>query len=218
MADEQGYKVLEKIAYRAKTTSLSSEVQRLKAANADMFLPSSYTSDAVLFLRTAKELDYNPKLLVAQNAGYTDPSFLETMGKDAEGVITRSPFNTDLAERIPLIGKVNEMFKKHSGGRDLSDVPARAFTGFIALADAINRAGSTDPEKIREALAATNIPGSQLIVPYKGIKFGDDGQNALTRGILMQVQGGKYCTVYPFEFAACELKYPMPTWAEKAKM
>ncbi|MGI9385925.1 MAG: ABC transporter substrate-binding protein, partial [Methyloligellaceae bacterium] len=152
MADEKGYKILEKIAYRAKTTSLSSEVQRLKAADADLFLPSSYTSDAVLFLRTAKELDYNPKLLVAQNAGYTDPSFLKTMGKDAEGVITRSPFNTDLAKRIPLIGKVNELFKKHSGGRDLSDVPARAFTGFIALADAINRAGSTDPEKIRKAL------------------------------------------------------------------
>ena len=92
------------------------------------------------------------------------------------------------------------------------------FTGFIALADAINRAGSTDPEKIRKALTETNIPGSQLIVPYKGIKFGPNGQNELTRGILMQAQGGKYCTVYPFEFAACELKYPMPTWAEKAKM
>ncbi len=218
MATAKGYRVLEKIAYRAKTTSLTSEVQRLKSADADMFLPSSYTSDAVLFLRTAKELDFNPKLLVAQNAGYTDPSFLESMGKDAEGVITRSPFNTDLAKRIPLIGKVNELFKKNSGGRDLSDVPARAFTGFIALAEAINRAGSTDPEKIRQALTETNIPANQLIVPYKGIKFGADGQNELTRGILMQVQNGKYCTVYPFEFAACELKYPMPTWAEKAKM
>lgn len=218
LAKDKGYNVLENISYRAKTTSLSSEVQRLKSADADMLLPSSYTSDAVLFLRTAKELDYNPKLLVAQNAGYTDPSFLETMGKDAEGVITRSPFNTDLAERIPLIGKVNELFKAHTGGRDLSDVPARAFTGFIALADAINRAGSTDPEKIRQALTETDIPASQLIVPYRGVKFGPDGQNELTRAILMQVQNGKYCTVYPFELAACELKYPMPTWAEKAKM
>ncbi len=217
MAKAQGYKVVEKIAYKAKTTSLTAEVQRLKAANADMFLPSSYTSDAVLFMKTAKELDYNPKLLVAQNAGYTDPSFLKTMGNDAEGVITRSPFNTDLADMIPLIGKINELFKKNSGGRDLSDVPARAFTGFIALADAINRAGSTDPEKIRQSLTETNIPGSQLIVPYRGIKFGKDGQNMLTRGILMQVQNGKYCTIYPFELAACKLVYPMPTWAEKAK-
>ena len=218
MAKDGGYKVATKIAYRAKTTSLSSEVQNIKAANADVFLPSSYTSDAMLFMRTAKELDYNPKLIVAQNAGYTDPTFLSTLGKDAEGVITRSPFNTDLAKTIPLINEVNAAFKKHSNGRDLSDVPVRAFTGFMVLADAINRAGSTDPEKIRKALTETNMPSDQLIVPWRGIKFGADGQNQLVRGILMQVQNGKYCTVYPFDLASCELVYPMPTWAEKAKM
>ncbi len=218
MAKEKGYKVAQKISYRAKTTSLSSEVQILKAANADVFLPSSYTSDAMLFMRTAKDLDYNPKLLVAQNAGYTDPTFIATLGRDAEGVITRSPFNTDLAKTIPLINAVNEAFKKHSDGRELSDVPVRAFTGFMVLADAINRAGSTDPEKIRQALMATDMPKEQLIVPWRGIKFGPDGQNQLVRGILMQVQNGKYCTVYPFELASCELVYPMPTWKEKAAM
>ncbi|MEE8265314.1 MAG: ABC transporter substrate-binding protein, partial [Acidiferrobacterales bacterium] len=218
LADATGYKIVSKISYRAKTTSLNSEVQVIKAASPDVFLPSSYTSDAMLFLRTAKELDYNPKLLIAQNAGYTDPTFLKTMGKDAEGVITRSPFNMDLARTIPLIKKINARFKKHSGGRDLSDVPVRAFTGFMALVDAINRAGSTDPNKIREALTKTNIPSDKLIVPWKGIKFGPDGQNLLVRGILMQVQNGKYCTIYPFDLAACKLVYPMPTWKQKAKM
>ena len=215
MAKDQGYDVVEKISYKAKTTTLSSEVQRLKAKNPDVLLPSSYTADAYLFLNTAQELDYNPKLLVAQNAGYTDPNFIKTMGSKAEGVITRSPFNTDLADSIPLIGKINELFKTHSGGRDLSDVPARAFTGFMALANAINNAGSSDPEKIRQALVDLDMDSSSLIVPYRGVKFGPDGQNEKTRGILMQVQDGKYCTVYPFELAACVLRYPMPTWAEK---
>lgn len=218
LAEARGYKVVSKIAYRAKTTSLTSEVQRIKAAAPDVFLPSSYTSDAMLFLRTAKELDYNPKLVIAQDAGYTDPTFLSTMGKDAEGAITRSPFNTDLARTIPLINEVNARFKKHSKGRGLSDVPVRAFTGFLTLVDAINRAGSTNPEKIRQALTETNIPPDKLIVPWRGIKFGPDGHNMLVRGILMQVQNGKYCTVYPFELAACDLVYPMPTWKEKSAM
>ena len=210
MAKKQGYKVVEKIAYKAKTTTLDSEVQRLKAKNPDVLLPSSYTADAYLFLNTAAKLNYSPKLLVAQNAGYTDPKFIATMGSKAEGVITRSPFNTDLAKTIPLIGDVNRLFKKHSGGRDLSDVPARAFTGFMALAQAINVAGSTDPKAIQGALKNIDIPADTLIVPYRGIQFGKDGQNLKTRGILMQVQNGKYCTVYPFELAACKLKYPMP--------
>jgi branched-chain amino acid transport system substrate-binding protein len=218
LAKESGLKVVEKITYKAQTTSLSSEVQRLKAANADVLLPSSYTSDTFLLLRTAKELDYNPKLIVAQNAGFTDPTFLKTMGKDAEGAITRSPYNSDLEGRIPLLSKVNVIFKKHSNGRDLSDVPARVFTGFMTLLEAINRAGSTDPEKIREALIATDIPPSQLIVPYKGVKFDAEGQNSLVRPILMQVQKGQYCTIYPFELAACEVMFPTPTWTDKAKL
>ena len=218
LAKESGMKVLEKITYKAQTTSLSSEVQRLKAANADVLLPSSYTSDTFLLLRTAKELDYNPKLIVAQNAGFTDPTFLKTMGKDAEGSITRSPYNSDLEGRIPLLSKVNAIFKKYSNGRDLSDVPARVFTGFMTLLEAVNRAGSTDPEKIRAALAATDIPPDQLIVPYKGVKFDAEGQNILVRPILMQVQKGKYCTIYPFELASCGVLFPTPTWADKAKL
>jgi len=217
LAAAAGMKVLEKITYKAQTTSLTSEVQRLKAANADVLLPSSYTSDTFLLYRTAKELDYNPKLVVAQNAGFTDPTFISTMGKDAEGAITRSPYNSDLEGRIPLLAKVNAIFKKHSNGRDLSDVPARAFTGFMTLMDAFNRAGSTDPEKLRAALVATDIPPDQLIVPYRGVKFDANGQNELVRPILMQVQKGKYCTIYPFELAACEVVYPTPTWADKAK-
>lgn len=218
LAKTNGLKVVEKITYKAQTTSLSSEVQRLKAANADVLLPSSYTSDTFLLFKTAKELDYNPKLIVAQNAGFTDPTFLKTMGKDAEGAITRSPFNDDLANRIPLITKVNEIFKKHSNGRELSDVPARVFTGIMTLLDAINRAGSTDPEKIRVALTETSIPPDQLIVPYKGVKFDAKGQNELVLPILMQVQKGKYCTIYPFALASCEPVYPAPTWADKAKL
>jgi len=94
----------------------------------------------------------------------------------------------------------------------------RAFTGFLTLVDAINRAGSTDPERIRVALTETDIPPEKLIVPWRGIKFGSDGHNMLVRGILMQVQNGKYCTIYPFDLASCEVIYPMPTWAEKAAM
>jgi branched-chain amino acid transport system substrate-binding protein len=218
LAKERGFRVLEKIAYKAQTTSLTAEVQRLKAANADVLMPSSYTSDTFLLLRTAKDLDYNPKLIVAQNAGFTDPTFISTMGRDAEGAITRSPYNADLESRIPLLPKINAMFKKHSNGRDLSDVPARSFTGAMTLLDAINRAGSTQAEKIRAALAATNIPADQLIVPYRGVKFDATGQNELVRGILMQVQKGKYCTIYPFELASCQVLHPTPTWAEKAKM
>jgi branched-chain amino acid transport system substrate-binding protein len=218
LAKKSGYDVAVKMAYRAKTTNLDAEVGKLKAANPDVFLPTSSTSDAIVFVKTAKNLDYNPKLLIAQNAGWTDPSFLTEVGRDAEGHITRAPFALDLAAKKPMIREVNELFKKlrdNTSGRDIWDVPARAFTGFLVLADAINRARSTSPEEIRKALAATNIPAEQLIMPWSGIKFDEKGQNTGVRAILQQVQKGAYVTIYPFELAAGDVAYPMPSWKKR---
>lgn len=214
LAKKHGYEVAVKITYRDKATNLDAEVGRLKAANPDVLLPSSYTNDAILFVRTAKNLDYNPKMILAQNAGWTDPTFVREMGKDVEGHITRAPFALDLAAKKPLIAQVNELFKKQ-GGRELSDVPARAFTGFLTLADAINRARSTNPEDIRRALVATNIPGEQLIMPWSGVKFDEKGQNTGVRAILQQVQNGQYATIYPFELAAKDIVYPLPAWKDR---
>ncbi len=216
LAKKFGYEVVAKIPFRTGTTSLDAEIGRLKTANADVVLPSLYTSDAILLTRTARNLDYNPKMIIAQDAGYTDPRFVTEMGKEAEGAITRAPFALDLAAKKPLIPMINDMFKKLSGGRDISDVPSRVFTGFLTLADAINRAGSTDPAAIQKALRETNIPPDQLIMmPWTGVKFDEKGQNAGVRAILQQLQGGSYHTIYPFELATKEPIYPIPAWSQR---
>jgi branched-chain amino acid transport system substrate-binding protein len=210
LAQKSGYAVAAKIPFRSGTTSLDAEVGRLKSANADILLPSVYTSDAILLTRTLRNLDYAPKLLIAQNAGYTDPKFVAEMGRLAEGALTRAPFSLDLAGKKPNIPVVNEMFKKLSGGRDMADVSARAFTGFLVLVDAINRAGSTDPAAIQKALRETNVPADQLLMPWTGVRFDEKGQNAGVRAILQQLQGGTYHTVYPFDLAMKDVLYPVP--------
>ena len=215
LAKKSGYTVAARIPFRTGTTSLDAEVGRLKSASADVFLPSLYTSDAILLTRTMRNLDYNPKLLIAQNAGYTDPKFVSEMGKEADAAITRAPFALDLASRKPLIPVINEMFKKVSGGRDLSDVSARAFTGFMTLADAINRAGSTDPAAIQKALRETNLPADQLLMPWTGVKFDEKGQNVGVRAILQQMQGAAYQTIYPFDLATKDVIYPVPAWSQR---
>ena len=214
-AKKYGYEVVARLPFKTGSPSLDAEIGRLKAANPDVLLPSIYTSDAMLFTRAAKNLDYNPKMILAQDAGYTDPKFVAEMGKEAEGAITRAPFAMDLAGRKPLIPVVNDMFRRQSGGRDLSDVPARVFTGFLVLADAINRAGSTAPAAIEQALRQTNMPAEQLIMPWTAVRFDETGQNTGVSAILMQLRGGTYYTVYPFELAAQEVLYPIPTWSER---
>jgi branched-chain amino acid transport system substrate-binding protein len=107
------------------------------------------------------------------------------------------------------------MFKKLSGARDMADVSARAFTAFMTLADAINRAGSTDPAAIQKALRETNTPPEQLVMPWTGVKFDEKGQNIGVRAILQQLQGGDYHTVYPFDLAVKNAIYPTPAWSQR---
>jgi len=214
LAQKAGYKVVADIPYRNRATSLTSEIQKLKAANADVLFPTSYASDAILLCKTSKDLDYNPSLIMAQNAGHTDPSFLEGVGKDADGIASRSEFSLDLAAHKPLVKEVNELFKKRSG-RDFSGTCARAFVGFFTLCEAINRAGSTKPEAIREALIKTNIPADQLITPWRGVKFDETGQNILGDPIIIQYQGGKPHTVWPFNLATKEILFPIPKWSQR---
>jgi branched-chain amino acid transport system substrate-binding protein len=214
LAKKLGYEVVLDIQYRSRSTSLQSEVQRLKAANPDVWMPTSYQTDAILFTKTAKDLDYNPKMIMAQNSGHISPDFVKEVGKEAEGLLTRAPFSTDLIDKRPVARALNPIYAKR-GGKDLYDFPARAFTGVITLLDAINRAGSTDPEAIRKALVASDIPGDQLIMTWDRVKFDQTGQNTGVKGIILQMQGGKFHTVYPFDVATKDVIYPIPAWKDR---
>jgi branched-chain amino acid transport system substrate-binding protein len=199
MAEANGMKVAADIKYRANSPSLSAEAQRLKSANADVVMPSSYTSDAILLLRSDNEIGYHP-MIMAQAAGFGEQSFLTAVGPLAEGVMSRSSFALDATKSRPAITAVNAMFRAKAN-KDLNDNTSRQVTAVQTLADAIDRAGSTKPEDIRVALTKTDIPGDQTIMPWKGVKFDSTGQNVEATPVIQQITNGVYHTIYPFDVA-----------------
>ncbi len=210
LAGERGYKIVSDIKYRANSPSLTAEVQQLKAADADVLMPSSYTTDAILLVKTMAELGYKPKAIMAQDAGFSEKATYDAVGDKLEGVISRGSFSLDLAEKRPMVGLINEMYKAKSG-KDFNDYTSRQFMGLILMAEAINRAKSTDGEKIREALAATDMPGDVTIMPWKRVKYDEMGQNNDADPVLLQYLGGKFVTIAPQEVAVSEAVWPMPS-------
>ncbi|MBR0786435.1 ABC transporter substrate-binding protein [Bradyrhizobium iriomotense] len=208
LATERGYKIVADIKYRANSPSLSAEVQQLKAANADVLMPSSYTTDGILLVKTMAELGYKPNAIVAQAAGFSEKALYDAVGDKLEGAITRGSFSLDLAAKRPMVGKINDLFKAKSG-KDLNDNTSRQFMAMIIMADAINRAKSTDGEKIRDALAATEMPGEQTIMPWKRVKFDESGQNNDADPVLLQYVGGKFVTIFPSQAAVADPIWPM---------
>jgi branched-chain amino acid transport system substrate-binding protein len=214
MAQERGVNLVKSITYPARSTQLTSEIQSLKAANPQVVMQSSYLGDAIMSVKTYKELGFMPDMVLANDAGFSDTEFTRTLGKDSDYFISREVWSLDLAKNNPLIKQVNDLFRSRYN-IDFTGNSARTFTGLMTLADAINRAGSTEPEAVRKALTETDIDGANIIMPWKGIKFDDKGQNVHSSGILVQIIDGKYHTVWPFSLATRDIVWPMPKWEDR---
>jgi branched-chain amino acid transport system substrate-binding protein len=208
---ENGLAIAQDIAYSANTTDVQSQVLQLKDKKPDVVIMISYTSDAILYAKTFQALDYKPPMMIADNAGYSDPSTLKAVGKQIQGIFNRSSFAIGTAGSPTFL--INEIYKKKSGGDDLDDTAARQMQGFFVLVDAIDRAGSTDPSKIQAALKATDLKPDQLIMGYKGVKFDDKGQNVLAAGLVIQLQDGEnYVPVWPKQLAKTAPVFPYKGW------
>ena len=208
-----GYEIVEKIIYPANATNLTAEVLRLKKSNPDVVIMASYTSDTILLIKTFKELNFNPKLIIGQRGGFMVSEFFTALGADSENLMTTSAWNEDLAN--PVIKQVYDHYSKLSGGIPMTGDITRDVNNILLISMAINQAGSTDSEKIREAFLNLKYPKEQMLLPWEGIKLDGNNQNTQANGIIVQVQGGKYKTVYPTALKSVDLKYPIPTWSER---
>jgi branched-chain amino acid transport system substrate-binding protein len=206
---KDGLNVTQLIPYSANTTDVQPQVLQLKEKNPDVVIFISYTSDAILYAKTMKDLNWKPSLLIADDAGFNDPSFVKTSGTLVDGLINRSSFAVDKPGSASAI--VNAMFKKKTGN-DLDDPSARALQGLLIMAEAINRAGATEPAKIQAALRATDLKANQLVTGYNGVKFDAKGQNTLASSLITQMQNGTYVPVWPKAKATGELQLPYKGW------
>jgi branched-chain amino acid transport system substrate-binding protein len=208
---DNGQSIAQDIAYSANTTDVQSQVLQLKEKKPDVVIMVSYASDAILYAKTMQSLDYKPPMMIADNSGFSDPSFIKAVGKISQGVFNRSSFSIGAAGSPTFL--INEMYKKKSGGDDLDDTAARQMQGFFVLVDAIDRAKSTEPDKIQAALKATDLKPDQLIMGYKGVKFDDKGQNILASGLVIQLQDGEnYVPVWPKDRARTAPAFPYKGW------
>jgi len=220
LAPEYGFKLRKALLYSDKSPDLSSEVRSLKASKANVLLFASYTSDAILMVKTLKTQKVQPKIIWGQDAGFDKPEFRSTLGDSIAGILTRSVFLPQVVQIKPLAGQVNKLYKEKTGN-DLGGASARAFTGLQTWVYVLEMAGSTDPAAIQKAANTIEIPGAQLVVPWAGVKFASTGnemgQNILGSGLIGQYQKGTdgqigLEIVYPFDVASADMIYPFPKW------
>lgn len=212
-APTKGMRVVLYKKYKNGATNLSAEVQAAKAVNADIVLNSGHLQEAIAINKAAKEQKLNAKIF-AYSVGPSTPDFITALGNDANYVYDGSQWTPQVkytpAFYLTVSDYVAAYKAKYPGLGDPDYHVAESTAACLALQRAIENAGSLDPKKVRDALAALDVT-----VFFGQIKFDSRGINIYKPMVVEQIQAGVHHTVFPADVADAQAKYPTPAWDQR---
>jgi len=184
-------------------------LDRVRDQKADALLVFGYAQGADLTVRQMAEKQvYVPMVALT----FCDGAQLEKLGRNADYVTCMSQWD-------PYAGYTDRWFGNAVGfavefeleyGYAPPYQAAQGAAAILVLADAIERAGSTDREAVRRALSRTNLQTF-----FGPVRFDDTGRNRVKPMIVQQLHGGRYKAVWPREAAAARFIFPMPRWEDR---
>jgi branched-chain amino acid transport system substrate-binding protein len=194
--------------YEAKAPDYKAVLRRVKDKNPDVIYFCSYLLDATTLMRQSQEVDLNVKYFTAAGTGFAAAEFPTSKGagKNAEFTLSVSQWLPE----APWPGSKEfdaEYFKRTGAHPQYHGM--QAYASLMTMVQAINNAKSTDPAKVRDALAKLDLKSTS----FGPVKF-VNGQNQHTV-LITQIQGGKYLVVYPSNVSSAKPIIPAPEWSKR---
>lgn len=185
LASDGGYEVVLDEPYPSTATDLSPVVQKIRRARPDVLMLVSNAADAILLTNTLAEYKVKLKAIITSGGGHADPSFLQAAGDNARYIFDIVEWETDVNK--PGAKETNERYKARYG-TNLTGEAVDAYLSMYLIKAALEKAGSLDPAKIRQALADIELKDSPgMIVGYDAVKFDETGQNANASLVMVQI-------------------------------
>jgi branched-chain amino acid transport system substrate-binding protein len=201
LAPGEGVEIVMFEPYSAGFTDASPLINKVKASGANALFSVSYLNDLILIVRTVKQVGLNIAIN-GGSGGFVIPDFYKNVGKLAEGLQGVAHWNHDMDDNAQ---KVNAEYKKRAG-EFLFEYAGGLVAQTYMIADALERAGSADPQKVREALSTLDVStGFAAMAPGGRVKFGPDGKNIFGRPVGVQWQNGDLASVFPKDDARAPL-------------
>jgi branched-chain amino acid transport system substrate-binding protein len=198
---EAKIEIVAEVTYPSNAADLSTEVAKVQASNPDAVLTVTYLNDGVLIAQAREKLGMTNIPFIDSAGGTIDPDFIKRLGQTAEGMFSLVEFS----KYAKGSDKANQHFLDRWGA-DMTGNSVNAYNAGVVVADALERAASTDKAKIRQALSTTSLSGDVVITPSHKIEFGPDGQNKYAQLYVGQVLNGVLMPVWPQAIAAAEVK------------
>ena len=212
-ATRHGLQVVYNNKYPADTTDVSSIVSAIKAAKPDIILNGGHLQDALLLQKGFKEQNVLAKAY-GYSVGPDTPDFRKSLGNDANYVLGGTQWSPTAKYKgapgfiTSSAGYAKAFQAKYGHVPDYHNAESSATC--LAFQYAIENAGSLDPQKVRDALAALNV-----VTFYGILKFDDRGINVYKPMAVNQIQHGNLVTVWPTAVANAQPAYPAPDWSKR---
>jgi len=210
-AAEYGFEVLGVETYPVNVADVSGIMAKFKELEPDVFIGGGHFNDAVLFIRAAKELDFNPKAMVI-TVGPSNPKLIEEVGADSEYVIGPTQWEASMSYADEYFGTAAEYAARYENlwGEPPTYQAAESTATALALHIAIEQAGAIDTDAVR-----TSLRNLDVVTFYGPISFDEKGRNAAKPMGAIQIQNGEILVVAPTNAAVAELNYPAPAWKDR---
>jgi branched-chain amino acid transport system substrate-binding protein len=185
-------------------SDMTPTLTKVKALKPDLLVVSGHTKGATTAARQLKEMGIEVPLVAMTHCESAD--LTNKFGDSVNGILCPTQWAETLTYKDELFGSAmdyNELFLKTYS--DYETVPYQAAQASAAVQvwkDAFERAQSFDTEKLREAIA-----GTDMMTFYGRIDFGPAGNNVAKPMVLRQIQAGEYNVVAPSKFASHKLKF-----------
>jgi branched-chain amino acid transport system substrate-binding protein len=193
LAPGEGVEIVLFEPYSAGFTDASPLINKVKASGANALFSVSYLNDLILIVRTVKQFGLNVAIN-GGSGGFVIPDFYKNVGSLAEGLQGVAHWNHDVDDSAQ---KVNVEYKKRTG-EFIFEYAGGLVAQTFMIADALERAASTDPQKVRDAIATLDVSsGYAAMCPGGKVKFGPDGKNIHAHPVGVQWQNGDLASVFP---------------------
>jgi len=202
-AKKYGMEVVYKEKYPSGTKDLSSLLVKMNESRPDLIIAGGYTADMILLAKQIREVGVKPKLL-AYLLGPTLPGFVESLKQDAENTLEPVQWVPNAPWKDAIFGytamEFAKLFEKEYGyWPDYH--PPQSSAALEVYHRAFQKAGSLEPEKVRDAIAQTDI-----MTFYGPVKFDNRGVNIGKTMSVVQIQDGKPVVVYPSDEALAKIR------------
>ena len=193
-AKKAGLQIISMEFYPVGVLDLATPISKIKTLAPDWIYITGYSKDLVLAKKQMADLGVKAPV-ITMITGPVYKEFIDSLGPLAEGVTSASWWHHSAQFKGNDPWGSTKAFYDEFVAREKSDpdyVHAAAAAALVALQKAIEKAGTLDKAKVRDALASLDI-----MTFYGPIKFSANGMNGGRDLPIIQVQGGKPVLLHP---------------------